>query len=438
MINYQRSQLPNYVVPASDIVRTNPDLGVVFGPEDVSIVLDGVQAGNPTHMRYLDRVLVENVDDVIHVLSFETGFLYLSASCRSILQYEPSELVGKTLSTICHPSDIGPVVRDMRACTTTNPISMVYRIRRKYDGYVWFESQGSWHISDRGREYMVLTGRIRPVYHLDQVTRLAKGGLAENDIWAKLSNSGIILFVSSKARAILGRMPDTLIGKGIQDLIDARGEAQRALGLARTGQQATFVHKIRHRKGHMLPVHTTLYPGDTKVGMRPSFLVAQISFPKLPTRASPGPSNQLPSGQPSREGPSRVPVGGQPDLATQETLFTELIPTRGSSWQLELRDLEKQNQSLSEELQRLLTRRKKRKRKLSAVVVEKICSMCQTKRTPEWRRGPSGNRDLCNSCGLRWAKQVRNAAQTQAQAQARAQQAQSAQSAQSAQRAPAS
>jgi hypothetical protein len=35
------------------------------------------------------------------------------------------------------------------------------------------------------------------------------------------------------------------------------------------------------------------------------------------------------------------------------------------------------------------------------------CANCHTRVTPEWRRGPSGNKDLCNSCGLRWAGQVR-------------------------------
>lgn len=34
------------------------------------------------------------------------------------------------------------------------------------------------------------------------------------------------------------------------------------------------------------------------------------------------------------------------------------------------------------------------------------CANCHTRVTPEWRRGPSGQLDLCNSCGLRWAKQM--------------------------------
>ncbi|KAL0565361.1 hypothetical protein V5O48_016661 [Marasmius crinis-equi] len=32
------------------------------------------------------------------------------------------------------------------------------------------------------------------------------------------------------------------------------------------------------------------------------------------------------------------------------------------------------------------------------------CVCCRTTSTPEWRRGPSGNKDLCNACGLRYAR----------------------------------
>ncbi|RHZ52520.1 GATA transcription factor LreA [Aspergillus thermomutatus] len=443
MINYQRNQLPNYVVPPPDIYRMHPDLATYFGPDQVSTILDNLGTSDQSYQQYLDRVLVENTDDVIHVLSFDGEFLYLSPSCRKALEYESYELIGKTLSTICHPSDIGPVIRDLRSCTNSDPVSVMYRIRTKYSGYVWFESHGSWHIGERGRQYMVMTGRVCPVYHLDQIAKIGDGGLAENDLWAKLSISGIILFMSSKARPVLGRVPDDLVGKSIQDLIsvDARLDAQQALEVARTGQQTSFNHKIRHKKGHMLQAQTTLYPGDTKAGEKPSFLVAQLRFPKSPQTASGtedvapaditaalsgdtsvigrgdgtaadqptydmsalGGSNSLPSGN------QYVPTVGEP------MLFTELNPTRGSSWQFELRELEKQNRILSDEVQRLLARRKKRKRKQSTVPVEKSCAMCQTRTTPEWRRGPSGNRDLCNSCGLRWAKQVRNAAQAASQ-----------------------
>lgn len=462
-INYQRDQLPQYLVPPADVYQTRPDLLTHFGHDEVTAILNAVGVpGSAVSRHYLDRILVENADDVIHVLSFNGEFLYLSPSCKKILEYDPVELIGKTLSTICHPSDIGPVFRDLRASTTSAPISVVYRIRQKYKGYVWFESHGAWHIDpNQGRQYMVLTGRPRPVYSLDQIARVgSSAALAENDIWAKVSLSGVVLFVTSKVKPVLGRSPDDFIGKSLHEFMEPEADAHAisdALGAAVSDQSEkqdsnpndppSFRHQMRHKKGHMLSAHTTLYAGDVGPNTRPSFLVAQIrfarAFPPSATATSaaadedlgsvPGSSKTTTLVTEDSKPPRQFGALGQrvPDLSTviglnglptgnrgfspsdaPATFFTELNPTRGSSWQIELRELEKQNRTLADELQRLMSRRKKRKRKQSAISVEKACAMCSTKNTPEWRRGPSGNRDLCNSCGLRWAKQVRS--QTQA------------------------
>lgn len=457
------------MVPPPDIYRVRPDLVTQFGHDEVTAILNAAGVtGSGVSRQYLDRILVENTDDVIHVLSFNGEFLYLSPSCKKILEYDPVELVGKTLSTICHPSDIGPVIRDLRASTTPAPVSVVYRIRQKYKGYIWFESHGAWHIDpNQGRKYLVMTGRPRPVYLLDQVASLgSSAALAENDIWAKISLSGVILFVTSKVKAVLGRNPDDLIGKGLQELMKpedqpdaisnaldaaANGQGSSKRGRGKNSEPPSFRHQMKHKRGHSLSAHTTLYAGDERSATRPTFLVAQIrfarAFPPSTTATNaaedddiatvPGTARQTTLTTNDPNPPNRYGALDQrmPDLSsvlglnglppgnrsgspsdTPATLFTELNPTRGSSWQIELRELEKQNRALAEELQRLLSRRKKRKRKQSAISVEKSCAMCSTKNTPEWRRGPSGNRDLCNSCGLRWAKQVRNKAQAAAAA----------------------
>lgn len=413
MINYQRNQLPPYVVPPAVLYQAHPDLMTQFGPEQVSTILRSLDTHGPDYRGYLDRILVENADDVIHVMSFESELLYLSPSCRRCLAYEPVELVGKTLSMLCHPSDIGPVSRELWAQTTTDPICVAYRIRKKDSGYVWFESRGAWHIGQGRRQFMVLVGRVRPVYHLEQVVKLGGGALAETDIWIKLSASGIILFASSKVRPVLGRVPDDLVGKSLLDLVDAPQETRQALDTCYRGQEARLGHRIRHQKGHLLAARTTLFPGDVPAGGRPSFLVAQIHFP---TTAAGDPSTSTTTQgdallEVSRHDPQQYPSDNQFMFTTRgqppQPLFRELHPTRGSHWQFELRALAQHNQTLSEEVHRLLARRKKRKRRQSTVPVEKSCVTCRTRRTPEWRRGPSGNRDLCNSCGLRWAKQVR-------------------------------
>jgi hypothetical protein len=106
-------------------------------------------------------------------------------------------------------------------------------------------------------------------------------------------------------------------------------------------------------------------------------------------------------------GSSGLPIGNQDlALASEDNVFDELKTTRSTSWQFELRQMEKRNRLLAEELQALVQSKKKRKRRKGMGAMQKDCANCHTRTTPEWRRGPSGNRDLCNSCGLRWAKAV--------------------------------
>ncbi|CEI97038.1 Putative GATA zinc finger domain-containing protein 14 [Rhizopus microsporus] len=34
------------------------------------------------------------------------------------------------------------------------------------------------------------------------------------------------------------------------------------------------------------------------------------------------------------------------------------------------------------------------------------CQSCGTQSSPEWRRGPSGHKTLCNACGLRYSRSI--------------------------------
>ncbi|KAI8830240.1 GATA zinc finger-domain-containing protein [Chytridium lagenaria] len=45
------------------------------------------------------------------------------------------------------------------------------------------------------------------------------------------------------------------------------------------------------------------------------------------------------------------------------------------------------------------------KRKHAGDYVKK-CEHCHTTESPEWRRGPTGPKTLCNACGLRYARNI--------------------------------
>ncbi|MCJ1398690.1 blue light receptor [Xylographa trunciseda] len=451
-INYQRGLLPRYVFNTPEnINHKDSELGQTIGRDEVSTVLSTIGTGeSELSKRIWDKVLLENTDDVVHVLSLKGLFLYLSPSSRKILEYEPHELVGTALSSVCHPSDIVPVTRELKDTSTGAAVNVVFRVRRKHSGYTWFESHGSLHTEQgKGKKCIILVGRERPVYALARSDIDSAGGIGENELWTKMSTSGMFLFVSSNVKSLLDRLPEELVGTSAQSLMraESRLEFGRMLELARTGIRATFKHDVQNKRGQTLHAQTTIYPGDAVEGQKPTFLVAQTRLVKMsrtsltPNRQTPvqqskpdagsvgsetpstnasgrsqgskvtttpqtSPSNAYNGGVVTQPGGSGLAIGNQDEaLASMDNVFDELKTTRSTSWQFELRQMEKRNRLLAEELQSLLSNKKKRKRRKGAGQMQKDCANCHTRSTPEWRRGPSGNRDLCNSCGLRWAKQ---------------------------------
>src|SRR5436305_15020689 len=100
--------------------------GTTISKEDVSRVLTSIGSADSEMARRLwDKILLENTDDVVHVLSLKGLFLYCSPSTRSILEYDPQDLVGTALSTVCHASDIVPVTRDLKATSAGSSDNVV-------------------------------------------------------------------------------------------------------------------------------------------------------------------------------------------------------------------------------------------------------------------------------------------------------------------------
>jgi PAS domain S-box-containing protein len=431
-VNYKHSDIGQYIWTPPNSSQWEPEKGQTLGMDDVSTLLQQFTPKalvSDWHKQSWDKMLLENTDDVVHVLSLKGLFLYLSPSCKKVLEYDASDLAGSSLSSVCHPSDIVPVTRELKDTAAGNLVNIVFRIRRKNSGYTWFESHGSLFVEQgKGRKCIILVGRKRPVFTLSRSSLEAQGGIGDSELWSKLSTSGMFLFVSSNIRSLLDLQPDSLVGTSIQELMrkESRADFGRAIEKARKGGIVTCKHEVQNRRGQVLQARTTLYPGDAMQGQKPSFLLAQTKLVKASSRniapastagsvrsAGMTPRSESHGSTHNISGPTSQPAGGglahgnqDMALASEDNIFDELRTTKCSSWQFELRQMEKVNRILAEELGGLLANKKKRKRRKGVGNVVRDCANCHTRNTPEWRRGPSGQRDLCNSCGLRWAKQT--------------------------------
>ncbi|GAA5858593.1 hypothetical protein JCM5353_000388 [Sporobolomyces roseus] len=400
--------------------------------------------------RAFHKLLLGQADDFVHVLSLKGSLLYCSPAVTRILEYEPGELVGSTLSSLCHPSDVVPVMRQLKdASSVSNPmVKLLYRIRRKHSGYIWIEASGKLHIEPgKGRKCVIAVGRPRDVLKLNWNEVRLSGGLGDLEYWMKLSERGMILNATLAIHNVLGYLPQEFVGSTMYDVIapEYKQQVEVAIQQALLGAPATVQYKIKGRKGYV-DVVTKFYPrhtdADTSTDQTPLHIgiICQTNELGSEYRKNSGPFVSIApvytSGQPGRSPTGASESGSNASntstsafqstfktlahpSAISDNVFDELETRRPTSWQFELHQLQNINKKLRDEKEYLMTLRRKRgsvysdarSRKASSDTgsrassnIGRSCQNCGRTDSPEWRSGPTGPKSLCNACGLRWAK----------------------------------
>nr|ACL81173.1 putative blue-light photoreceptor PCMADA3 [Pilobolus crystallinus] len=348
-----------------------------------------------------NKTLLDQCTDFIHVLSLKGLFLYVSNSSESMLEYSPHELIGDSLSSICHPSDIIPVMREIKEASNDPDkiVTLLFRIRRKYSGYFWFECRGKLHMDqNKGRKCLILSGRERPVYRLleNQVklSNMNENNESSDEFWAKLSPNGLFLYVTPQCKDTVGFAAESLEHESIYQYVEngAVTDITRALELVRSGDTVKVYHTILNSKGSYVPVISIFYPGDIIHGQgQPSFILLQMK-----------------SHQGEIDDYDTIVVCTIENSLEHTNVFSELDPIRTTNWQYELYQLQKTNKKLKDQLDSYTNpkTRLRKKKKIKTCESSKICANCQRKDSPEWRKGPNGPKELCNACGLRYAKSL--------------------------------
>jgi PAS domain S-box-containing protein len=88
------------------------------------------------------RLLAEHATDIISRHTPDGVFLYASPACRTLLGYEPEELIGHSAYEFFHPLDLENFKLKRRSTFLASQIGYPfgYRIRRKSGEYLWFET----------------------------------------------------------------------------------------------------------------------------------------------------------------------------------------------------------------------------------------------------------------------------------------------------------
>lgn len=363
--------------------------------------------------------------DFIHVLSLKGQFQYCSSSVRRILEYEPSELVNKFIGDICHPSDLVPVMRELKDSTHTppsgesvRPVNFSFRVQKKNSGMVWMECTGRLHVEPgKGRKAVILCGRERAIPTLQWASVSLAGGVGRDDSWCMLSFEGLIIYASNKMKEVFSSTDDELVGSSIFDYIPERSNSassssagspgvyepshqriRNALklsskGLPLQGKSTSVRHLVALPSGTsaadaIVEVETVFYAVDKSES---GFAWSPMEGTQGPGTASPAESDQTDSFPVEpRTGSSKRTIrpasivcqiklvdssdatsARQPIRASSIDVFEELSPTRTTGWHYELHQLKNDNRRLKEQVDSLKAARFRPAQDLSSFAFKK-------------------------------------------------------------------
>jgi PAS domain S-box-containing protein len=371
-----------------------------------------------TKRRNWSQRVLEELRDFLHILSPEGRILYVSPSAKALTGYDSSELVGKFISDFVHPDDSALFIHEFNeAIATGRPLRFYYRFRKLDQNYIIFECHGHPHLTSEAVAFGPNNAAsfCRGFFMMSRPYPSKNAELLDSFLEHKIENERL------QARiAILRR----------EEQEEAEASAQRKALNGHGAAAATGTESINAPFGAPDP-HT---PNHNNGGSTSPSRGNSIDGNTMPPPAKPSISNTALT----HEALNEANAFSRPDSITDKMaryegsshvdgieMLTGLrygagershgISTGDASPNLIRGDA---GIPMSADYSRHylggsgavayggssgLGGDKKFSKKLKAVD-EYVCTDCGTLDSPEWRKGPSGPKTLCNACGLRWAK----------------------------------
>lgn len=348
-----------------------------------------------TKRRNWSQKVVEELKDFLHILTPDGRIVYLSPSGKHLTGYSSEELVGKFIVDFIHPDDSGIFVREFNeSIASGNPLRFFYRFRKKDDSYTIFESHGHPHLTSEAAAFGPnnAAGFCRGFFMMARPYPTKNAALLDSFLEHKIENERLT--------------------KRINDL--KREEAEEAEDAQR--------HWLKKQEGRSDNPSETDTLGATSVTTSVPAHMANPDILAMPPPAKPSAMNAALT----RQNLEDATASSKPDSINDKMARyegTTHIETIEMLTGLRYQDGERSQGISTGDMSPTLIRgdagiaipidkeaRAGDKKKKIKLPDEYVCTDCGTLDSPEWRKGPSGPKTLCNACGLRWAKKEKKKA----------------------------
>ncbi|TKD08624.1 PAS domain-containing sensor histidine kinase [Polyangium fumosum] len=172
------------------------------------------------------RHLAESSTEILARFSPGGVRLYISPACRTVLGYEPDELLGSSILDILHPSDVSKLLEALGALDAGAQVAgAIIRLQRKDGEYAWLETISRPVRDPRTdviEELVTVSRDITAMIHAEQESLEAEARLAVIDaVPDPLSvedDTGRITIANRAFCALLGRSREEVLGQSADAL----------------------------------------------------------------------------------------------------------------------------------------------------------------------------------------------------------------------------
>lgn len=217
------------------------------------------------------RLMSENSLDLIsrHAIK-DSIFLYCSSASRTLLGYEPEEMVGTSAYSYLHPDDLSMMSRLMEQSQDSGVIPAVsYRYRHKNGTYVWFESNSRYTYDKAGNFTEIIavgrdiTERKQFEFKLKENEQRYKSLFEYNPSAVYSMNlKGDYLTANHNLEKLTGYSMDELLGMYFGPVVHEK-DMEKTLyhfNLAAQGYPQSYDLTLIHKEGHFVEINTTNIP----------------------------------------------------------------------------------------------------------------------------------------------------------------------------------
>lgn len=268
------------ILPDNKVLAVNMQWDVICGPAGQPIQLIGMiqditerqqmeQQLRESEHNY--RLMSENSLDLISRHAIEDSiFIYCSPASRSLLGYEPEEMLGTSANDYLHPEDLIRVKETMQQSEKAGSIPVIaFRYRHKNGDYVWLETKSRYIFDEQGNIIEIIavgrdiTERKQIEAKLQENEQRYKSLFEYNPSAVYSMNlSGDYLTMNPNLEVLTGYSIEELTGSCFGPIVHEK-DIKKTLyhfSMACQGIPQSYELTIIHKSGHLVEINTTNIP----------------------------------------------------------------------------------------------------------------------------------------------------------------------------------